>query len=186
MSGEEKPRGGALRWVGRKSVNAATAYPRFAWQAANPAAIQAEAANIRRLWTVLRAPKPQAAAIITGPDGGIDVALTAEVAGLDVPHVEMLLALRLRRTATTFWACVAVGAAGFLSWVAAAIASPPDFAGLWSGMMTLILTLALGAKALEAALHNWQVRTLRLGSVGEFLRTADTILPSRRGAIRLR
>ena len=186
MSGEEKPRRGAIRWVGRKSVDLATAYPRIAWQAANPAAIQAEAANIRRLWMILRAPRPQAATIITGPDGRIDVALTAEVAGLDVPQVETLLALRLRRTAATFSACVAVGTVGFLSWVAAAIASPPDFAGLWSGMMTLILTLTLGVKALEAAFHNWQARTLRLGSVGEFLRTADTILPSRRGAIRPR
>ena len=105
---------------------------------------------------------------------------------MDISQVEMLLALRLRRTATTFWACVVVGTAGILSWVAAAIASPPDFAGLWSGMMTLILSLILGVKALEAALHNWQVRALRLGSVGEFLRTADTILPSRRGAIRPR
>jgi hypothetical protein len=186
VSGEEKPRRGALRWVGRQSVNAATAYPRFAWQAANPAAIQEEAANIRRLWTVLRAPRPQAATIITDPDGRIDIASTAEVAGLNISQVEMLLALRLRRTAATFWACVTVATAGFLSWVAAAIASPPDFAGLWSGMMTLILTLTLGVKALEAALHNWQVRTLRLGSVGKFLRTADTILPSRRGAIRPR
>ena len=186
MSGEEKPRRGAIRWVGRKSVDMATAYPRIAWQAANPAAIQAEAANIRRLWTVLRAPRPQAATIITDPDGRIDIASTAEVAGLNISQVEMLLALRLRRTATTFWACVAVAAAGFLSWVAAAIASPSDFAGLWSGMMTLILTLTLGVKAIEAAFHNWQVRALRLGSVGEFLRTADTILPSRRRAIRRR
>jgi hypothetical protein len=186
VSGEEKPRRGALRWVGRKSIAMTTAYPRFAWQATNPEAIQAEAANIRRLWTVLRTLRPQAATIIAHPDGSIDIAVTAEVAGLKVPQVEALLALRLRRTASTFWACVAVATAGFLSLVAAAIASPPDFAGLWSGMMTLILTLALGAKALEAALHNWQVRALRLDSVGEFLRTADTILPSRRGAIRPR
>ena len=186
MSGEEKPRSGALRWVGRQSVNVATAYPRFAWQATNPEAIRAEGENIRRLWAVLRAPRPQAATIITDPEGRIDIALTAEVSGLDIPHVERLLAMRMRRTATTFWACVSVATAGFLSWVAAAIASPPEFAGLWSGMMTLILTLTLGAKALEAALHNWQVRVLRLGSVGEFLRTADTILPSRRGAIRPR
>lgn len=186
MSGEEKPRRGALRWVGRQGVNVATAYPRSAWQATNPAAIQGEAANIRRLWTVLRTPRPQAATIIAHPDGRIDIAVTAEVAGLEVAQVEALLALRLRRTATTFWVCVAVAAAGFLSWVVAAIASPSDFAGLWSGMMTLILTLTLGVKALEAAFHNWQVRALRLGSVGEFLRTADTILPSRRRAIRPR
>ena len=55
VSSEEKPRRGALRWVGRKSVGMATAYPRIAWQTANPTAIQAEAANIRRLWTVLLA-----------------------------------------------------------------------------------------------------------------------------------
>ena len=99
VSGEEKPRRGALRWVGRKGIDMTTAYPRFAWQATNPAAIQAEAANIRRLWTVLRTPRPQAATIIAHPDGRIDIAVTAEVASLEVPQVEALLALRLRRTA---------------------------------------------------------------------------------------
>lgn len=180
MSGEEKPRRGALRWVGRKSVAMATAYPRAAWAIANPTAIRAEAENIRRLWAVLRAPRPEGATIITDGEGRIDIAATAAAAGITPEEVSLMLSLRLRRTATTFWACLVIAAGGFLVWVAAAIASPPDFAGLWSGIMTLLLTLTLGAKALEAALHNWQVRVLRLGSVGEFLRTADTVFPKRR------
>ncbi|TDH62364.1 hypothetical protein E2C06_12205 [Dankookia rubra] len=186
MSADEKPRRSALRWIGRKSLRVATAYPRGAWEATNPEAIRLEAQNIQRLWTVVRSPRSPGVTIVTGPDGSIDVPLTAELGGVTAAQVEVLLAMRLRRTATTFWACVSVATAGFLSWVAAAIASPPEFAGVWSGVTTLILTLALGAKALEAALHNWQVRTRRLGGVGEFFRTADTVLPSRRGAIRLR
>lgn len=180
MSDDGRSQRGSLRWIGRKGLDVATAFPRGVWMAANPEGIRSEAANIQRLWGILRAPRPAGVTIIAGPNGSFDIPLTAEIAGVTSAQVERLLALRLRRTATTFWACVVVGAAGFLSWVAAAILSPPDFAGIWSGMMTLILTLALGGKSLEAALQNWQVRARRFGSIGEFLRTADTVLPSRR------
>lgn len=177
MSAGDRPKRGSLRWLGRKGLNVATAYPRGLWMATNPQAITEEAANIRRLWGILRSPRPAGVAIVSGPGGRIDVPLTAEIGGVTTAQVERMLALRLRRTTTTFWTCVVVGAGGFLSWVLAALVSPPNFAGVWSGMMTLVLTLALGTKALEAALQNWQVRVRRLGSVGDFLRNADTMIP---------
>ena len=180
MSDAQKPKPGALRWIGRKSVDMATMYPRAAWQIANPTAIRDEAENIRRLWAILRAPRPQGAAIVTDAEGRIDVAATAEIAGISPEQVFLMLSLRLRRTANTFWTCLMVGAGGFLAWVVSAVLAPPDFAVVWSGLLTLMFTMTLGAKALEAALHNWQVRAIRLGGVSEFLRDADSIFPRRR------
>lgn len=185
MSDEKERPASLLRMAGRGVGKLAASYPRAIYRAVEPDLIHAEAANIRRLWAALRVPKGKGVTLVTQPDGTIDIPLTAEVAGTSIEQVEAQLAMRLRRTAYEFWAYVLIGTGWLAIWMLSALFAP-NLAGWWSGAVTALLVITLGAKALEAALTNWQVRALTLGGLGKFLSTADTILPRMRGAVRPR
>ena len=85
---------------------------------------------------------------------------------------------RRRQTARVAWGCFAAGWAALGLWTWQMMAMPAEQGRFWAAVQFLPFCAAFFVLAFRNAWANWQLRTRRLGSAGEYLRSADRFWPS--------
>jgi hypothetical protein len=125
--------------------------------------------------------------IKTGPDAdrwvcvdddqNLDVEAMATRAGISINGIQFLLANRRRQTARAAF-CYLAGGGGFIAlWLVESI-RVPAYASIAYIIGLLAICTAFFLSAFYNALVNWQIRTMRLGTALEFLRTEESWWPS--------
>jgi hypothetical protein len=107
----------------------------------------------------------------------LDLETMAFVQGVSVAEIHRLLANRRRQTARAVLCCLC-GGGGFLAlWLTEAFMTPV-YSCLAYVIGLLTICTAMFLSAFYNALVNWQIRTRRLGTALEFLRTEESWWPS--------
>jgi hypothetical protein len=107
----------------------------------------------------------------------LDLETMALVQGVSLAEIHRLLADRRRKTSRAVF-CYLCGGAGFLAlWLIEALMTPA-YASLAYVIGLLAICMVLFLSAFYNALVNWQIRTRRLGTALEFLRTEESWWPS--------
>ena len=125
---------------------------------------------------IRRAPGPDTR-IRTDDDRNLDVVAMAAGAGVNIAEILRLLGNRRRQTAHAVLYYLA-GGFGFLGLWLFEAARLPVYARAAYVVGLLAICAAFFLSAFYNALINWQIRTLRLGSVREFLATEESWWPS--------
>lgn len=125
---------------------------------------------------IRRAPGPDTR-IRTDDDRNLDIVAMAAGAGVSIAEIMRLLGNRRRQTAHAVFYYLA-GGFGFLGlWLLEAVRIPVYARAAYVVGLLAICT-AFFLSALYNALINWQIRTLRLGTVREFLAAEESWWPS--------
>jgi hypothetical protein len=85
---------------------------------------------------------------------------------------------RRGQTARVAWGCFAAGWAALGLWTWQMTVLPAGQGRFWAAVQFLPFCAAFYVLAFRNAWANWQLRTRRLGSAGEYLRSADRFWPS--------
>jgi hypothetical protein len=109
--------------------------------------------------------------------GRIDIFGSALLHGVSAEILQSVLADRRKQTARTAWAIMILAAFIFCYWVHAALHMPDRFSRVMSLAVLILFETILTLVAFENAWINWQIRGMRLGSPGAYLRTRDPFLP---------
>ncbi len=129
---------------------------------------------IRELSSRLQGPADR---VVSHPDGTIDLQATAFLMGVSEQALERRLEVRRRQTARLAWGAFAA-AWGFLAlWTWQMVALHWERGRLLGVVQFVPFCAVLFILAFRSAWQNWQLRTRRLGSVGEYLRTPDAFWP---------
>ena len=141
--------------------------------------IKQNATSIRELAAAIKAgpqPDPRLLPVVT--NRRIDPERMAAALGVSVAEVEHRLMLRRRRTARAVYLYLSAAAAFLLVWLYEVITVPETYSGWLYVAGLLAVCAAFALSALYNALVNWQIRTRRLGTFGEFLATEESWWPS--------
>ena len=168
-----QPKGGFWGYATRP----VTAIARYTYRSANPGAIAASARDIRSLWSVVRATRPEAMRILTKANGEFDVPATAKANQVPVQEVERRLQVTLWRSGWTARICLATAAGALGGWIALVVTGAWP-GGLQAAVLVVLLLTLLALKTVENAQRNWQIRRRRMGSMREFVATNDTWWPT--------
>ena len=135
------------------------------------------AETIRKLGAQIRKTPGPEARIRTDDDRNLDVVAMAAGAGVSIAEIMRLLGNRRRQTAHGVLYYLA-GGFGFLGlWLFEAVQTPV-YARAAYVVGLLAICAAFFLSAFYTALINWQIRTLRLGTVREFLTAEESWWPS--------
>ena len=113
----------------------------------------------------------------TGDDRDFDLDATAFNYGISVYDLEVLLARRQRSTARAAYLAFGIGWLFFLAWLANAASMPWTVGRLLPVLEFVPFCLMFFLTAFGAALRNFQIRTRRLATAGEYLRTEGSFWP---------
>ena len=165
----------------RRRLSWLLAGPRWALRRSGEAAgvgeIRGGARLIRHLAVNLRRGGPAAPAPVADEDGRLDVAATAFVMGVPEAELRRLFAIRRRQSARVAWGSFAAGW-GFLGlWCWQALGTPWSHERIWAAIQFLPFCAAFFVLSFRSAWQNWQLRTGRLGSAGDYLRTTEPFWP---------
>jgi len=153
------------RWLGRRTA-----------EAAGVEEIARGAGLIRELAERLRAPQDRDLPI-AGPDGRVDARETAFLIGVTEKELLERWEARRRNTARLAWACFLLGWILLAVWAWRSMAAPSPLGWLLSGLQVLTFCGVLFTLAFRSAWQNWQLRTRRMGTVVEFLRSPESFWP---------
>ncbi len=109
--------------------------------------------------------------------GGIDLQATAFSYGISVDELLERMRQRRRQTARSAYALFCLGGCFLLVWFWQAMHLPRSAARIVSAVEFLPFCVLFLLVATRSAHSNWQLRTRRLGSLGDYLRTSDPFLP---------
>ncbi len=109
--------------------------------------------------------------------GGIDLRATAFSYGISVDELLERMAQRRRQTAWSAHALFCLGGCFLVVWFWQAMHLPRSAARIVSAVEFLPFCVLFLLVATRSAHSNWQLRTRRLGSLGDYLRTSDPFLP---------
>ena len=104
--------------------------------------------------------------------GGIDLRATAFSYGISVDELLERMRQRRRQTARSAYALFCLG-----GWFWQAMHLPRSAARIVSAVEFLPFCVLFLLVATKSAHSNWQLRTRRLGSLSDYLRTSDPFLP---------
>lgn len=153
------------RWVGRRSA-----------EAAGVEEIAKGARVVRDLADRLRTSQPRNLPIAR-PDGTVDLRATAFLMGLSEDEMLGRWRARRRQTAWLSWGCFVLGWILLLMWAVQTAAAPWGPGRLLSALQILPFCGVLFLLALRSAWQNWQLRFLRIGTMGAYLRATGTFWP---------
>ena len=153
------------RWLGRRSAEAAGAEE-----------LVKGAGLIRELAERLRRRQERAGPIVRF-DGIVDVRATAFLMGLSEFELEERWEVRRRQTARLAWGCFLLGSIFLALWVWQTIAAPWGAGRLLGALQVVSFCGVLFLLAFRSAWQNWQLRTRRIGSIREYLRTEEGFWP---------
>ena len=109
--------------------------------------------------------------------GGIDLRATAFSYGISVEELLERMHERRRQTARSSYALFCLGGCFLVVWLWQAMHMPRSAARIVSALEFLPFCVLFLLVATKSAHSNWQLRTRRLGSLGDYLRTSDPFLP---------
>ncbi len=109
--------------------------------------------------------------------GGIDLQATAFSYGISVDELLERMHQRRRQTARSAYALFCLGGCFLLVWFWQAMHLPRSAARIVSAVEFLPFCVLFLLVATRSAHSNWQLRTRRLGSLSDYLRTSDPFLP---------
>ena len=133
---------------------------------------------IRGLAEIVRTGPQPDRRLRTHADRTLDLQATAFSHGLSVAELEQRLAARQWQTARAAYLAFALGW-GFLGlWLYQALRTPWSYARVTSALEFMPFCAAFFLLAFRNAWLNWQLRTRRLGSAADYLRTSEPFWPS--------
>ncbi len=153
------------RWLGRRTS-----------EAAGVEDIAEGAGLIRELLGRLRRPQDRDLPV-AGPDGRVDARATAFLTGMKEEDLLERWAARRRQTARLAWGCFLLGWVLLAVWAWQSMAVGWATGRLLGGLQVLSFCGVLFILAFRSAWQNWQLRTGRVGSVAEYLRSSETFWP---------
>ena len=109
--------------------------------------------------------------------GGIDLQATAFSYGISVEELLQRMHERRRQTARSAYALFCLGGCFLVVWLWQAMHMPRSAARIVSAVEFLPFCVLFLLLATRSAHTNWQLRTRRLGSLGDYLGTSDPFLP---------
>ena len=109
--------------------------------------------------------------------GAIDLRATAFSYGISVEELLERMHQRRRQTARSAYALLCLGSCFLVVWMWQAMHMPRSAARIVSAMEFLPFCVLFLLVATRSAHSNWQLRTRRLGSLADYLRTSDPFLP---------
>ncbi len=109
--------------------------------------------------------------------GGIDIRATAFSYSISVDELLERMHQRRRQTARTAYALFCLGGCFLVVWLWQAMHMPRSGARVISAVEFLPFCVLFLLVATRSAHSNWQLRTRRLGSLGDYLHTSDPFLP---------
>lgn len=127
---------------------------------------------------IKRGPLPPRVIPIT-PDGKLDFSATAIAYGLSTRDLEAHLAKRRGQTATMAYLAFALGCTFVALWFWRLLELDGTAVRLLVGLQFAPFCLVFFLAAFQQAHVNWQLRTGRLGSAGDYLRSPEPFLPRR-------
>ena len=127
---------------------------------------------------IKRGPLPPRTIPIT-PDGKLDFSATASAYGLSARDLEAHLAKRRGQTATMAYLAFALGCTFVALWFWRLLELDGTAVRLLVGLQFAPFCLVFLLAAFQQAHVNWQLRTGRLGSAGDYLRSPEPFLPRR-------
>lgn len=110
-------------------------------------------------------------------DRSFDLAATAFLHGVSVPQLETLLRRRQKETARTAYLAFGLGTLCFIGWLLRAWLVPWTGSSLVQALEFLPFCLFFFLMAFKSALENFQLRTRRLATASEYLRTEERFWP---------
>lgn len=110
-------------------------------------------------------------------DGKLDFSATALAYGLSEGELEECLARRRRQTATMAYLAFGLGLTFVGLWFWRLLELGETGQRLLAGLQFAPFCLVFFLAAFQQAHVNWQLRTGRLGSAGDYLRSAEPFLP---------
>jgi hypothetical protein len=125
-----------------------------------------------------RGPSPPRA-ITINLDGKLDIPVAALAYGLSEREMEERLSRRRVQTATMAYLAFALGCAFVALWFWRLLELDATGVRLLVGLQFAPFCLVFFLAAFQQAHVNWQLRTGRLGSAGDYLRSPDPFLPRR-------
>ena len=164
---------------------------RFGWLLAGPrwaarraaettgvAEIRSGYGLVRGLVAAIRREPAPVRGPIADEDGRLDPGAPAFAMGLTECELKRRWLRRRRQTARVAWGCFAAGWAALGLWTWQMTVLPAGQGRFWAAVQFLPFCAAFFVLAFRNAWANWQLRTRRLGSAGEYLRSADRFWPS--------
>ena len=127
---------------------------------------------------IRRGPGRHAETVLTKPDRSLDIEATAFRCGVSVAQLEGLLVVQRLRTKRAAYLAFALGCGSVLRWIYQSVSAPSSPMRWLNAVQVLFFCLAFFLVAFRYAFANWQIRTRRLGSAGDYLRTTDSFWPS--------
>ena len=109
--------------------------------------------------------------------GVIDLRATAFSYGISVEELLERMHQRRRQAARSAYALSCLGACFLVVWLWQAMHMPRSTARIVSAVEFLPFCVLFLLVATKSAHSNWQLRTRRLGSLDDYLRTSDPFLP---------
>ena len=109
--------------------------------------------------------------------GDVDLGATAFSYGISVEELLERMHQRRRQTARSAYALFCLGGCFLLVWLWQAMHMPRSAARIVSAVEFLPFCVLFLLVATKSAHSNWQLRTRRLGSLGDYLRSSDPFLP---------
>lgn len=110
-------------------------------------------------------------------DRSFDLAATAFLHGVSAPQIETLLRRRQKETARTAYLAFGLGMFCFIGWLLRAWLVPWTGSSLVQALEFLPFCLFFFLMAFKSALENFQLRTRRLATAGEYLWTEEPFWP---------
>lgn len=169
-------RGGLWRGVVRELLAGPLWFGRRSAEAAGTEEIAKGARLIRALADRLRGPQDHNLPIAR-PDGTVDPRATAFLMGLSEEALLERWRVRRRQTAWLSWGCFVLAWLFLIVWGWQTLVAPWGAGRLLSALQVLPFCAALYLLALRSAWQNWQLRTRRMGTIADYLRTNETVWP---------
>ena len=143
------------------------------------AAISENARLIRRLFNQVRSgpEEDQRSRTWRTDDGRIDLAATAFNLGLNDTKLEQRIAARRRQTARLSYSSFVLGCMFVILWVLRGLTSGLSGPHLVGALQFTPFVAIFFLVAFKYAHVNWQLRTGRLGSAADYLRSPEPFLP---------
>lgn len=171
---ERKP--GAPRRLGRALLAGPRWIGRHTAEAAGVEEIAKGARLIRDLAQHLRGVQ-SGQPPIAGPDGRVDARAAAFLTGVSEQKLLERWTVRRRQTARFAWGCFLLGWILLAVWAWQSLAAPRVAGRLLSGLQVLPFCGVLFVLSFRSAWQNWQLRTRRVGTAAEYLRSSETFWP---------
>jgi hypothetical protein len=139
--------------------------------------IRQGAGFIRWLAAALQSRSNERVRIKTYSDGQIDLMATAFLCGMTEHVLLRRFAARRAETARSAYALFMLGSVFLCLWIWEALHMPFRISRIISAIEFLPFCAVFFLFAFRNAWTNWQLRTMRMGSPGAYLRTIDSFLP---------